>query len=63
MRDENNFKHNLAPNVATINLNVLRTHIKSDIVNDEDSGLERGKRCQDLREMIETIPSLARSQP
>ena len=39
MRGENNFGHNLFPNVMTINLNVLRTLMKSGIASDEDSGL------------------------
>ena len=39
MTGGNNFRYNIVLNVMTINLNVLRTLMRSEITSDEDSGL------------------------
>ena len=39
MRGRDNSGHNLVLNVVTINLNVLRTLMRSEIASNEDSGL------------------------
>ena len=57
MRGGNNSKHNIVPNIVTINLNVLCMLMKSGISSDEDDdltitmhGYRRGRRDDEIYE-------------